>query len=104
MFEFHTNATIARETEKAWGIRTVNQNMVWLPKSQCEVIVDARPNEADIIRAEVTALVIEHGWDLAEKVDFIENVVKSKMDMLPLIVRIPDWLVRKNDLYSEFYK
>lgn len=39
-----------------------------------------------------------------KKVDFIEDIVKSKMEMLPLIVRIPDWLARKNDLYSEFYK
>lgn len=44
---------IRRETEKAWGIDSPHQKgeIIWLPKSQCEVERGDGPNEADILTA-----------------------------------------------------
>lgn len=42
-----------RETEKAWAIANPDgsANLIWLPKSQCQLERGEGPNEADILTA-----------------------------------------------------
>lgn len=53
---------VKRETEKAWGIADPSNdaNIIWLPKSQCELERGEGPNEADILTAPEW-LLIEKG-------------------------------------------
>ncbi len=44
---------VRRETDLAWGIADENNpgEIIWLPKSQCEIEHGEAPNEADILTA-----------------------------------------------------
>jgi len=104
MFTFVTKSTIARETEKAWGIDAKNgTGIYWLPKSQCTVKVMARPNEEEIIRGEITFKCIKEFGELNEDlIDLIETAVAHEMSKFSLEITAPDWLARKNDLVYAF--
>lgn len=104
MFTFHTKSTITRETEKAWGVKPKGYDtIVWLPKSQCVIKTDARPNEEEILRAKYTFKLLEKFGELDEEMtEVVEDMVEYDIAHLPLIIEIPDWLVQRNGLYELF--
>lgn len=103
MFTFHTNATVTRETEKAWGIEPVQYSgIVWLPKSQCTV---TRQGDENVIRGKYFMRFVDRGVDINDEVlDMIEFMVEYDMNKAGLIIEVPDWLVHKKDLVRLFNK
>jgi len=52
---------VRRETDKAWGIDDPNKpsNMIWIPKSQCEIEREPAPSKKGVLTAPL--------WLLTEK-------------------------------------
>lgn len=45
------DVVVRRETDKAWGLDDPNKvgNVIWLPKSQCEVEEEPAPSKAAVL-------------------------------------------------------
>lgn len=103
MFEFYTKSTIARETEKAWGIKPYEYDgIVWLPKSQCKITRQPLKKSEDEIRADLTFRCIDIFGEI--RVDLIKEGMELEREKAGLIIEVPDWLAYKKDLVILFHK